>query len=588
MSLHNLALMTVAAGGTGAIKLSGAAIVNGVPYLTFAQSGAIDGETLHYAINDVNGSEVGSGTWTAATQTLTRTPVNSTDSGNPINVSPAGLVSISPLASDFGLTSFANPTASVGLTAVNGSASTAMRSDAAPALSQSIVPTWTGLHTFSGGLTVAGSFTAPGLVTNTDLANSSVTINGSSVSLGGSVTVSATPSGAAGGDLTGSYPIPTLATVNSNVGTFGSATQSAQITVNAKGQTTAALNTTITPAVGSITGLGTGVATALGNTAGGAGGFALVSGANVASVSNSDGTLTISPTTGAVVASLALGHANTWTGTQSFAAVNATGIIASTNTTSGTSTTTAAITGKSLGLTENLWVGGNLNAGNINMTGGFNNTAVNGNMEFGSLTTANTPFFDFHSSGNNNDYDFRILAIGGNASSGNGSLLLFGTGGTSFNGPMSNSATTASTSTTTGSLVNSGGFGNAGAIFGGSSILSTGTGGIGYATGAGGSVTQITSRNTGVILSKISGDIVLLSGINAAVSAATANTVIVTNTTVAITDTISISQKSGTDKYLIFVTNVAAGSFTITFFTTGGTTNESPVFHFNVIKGVNS
>lgn len=38
----------------------------------------------------------------------------------------------------------------------------------------------------------------------------------------------------------------------------------------------------------------------------------------VTSVSNSDGTLTISPTTGVVVASLALGHANTWTGLQTF------------------------------------------------------------------------------------------------------------------------------------------------------------------------------------------------------------------------------------------------------------------------------
>lgn len=39
-------------------------------------------------------------------------------------------------------------------------------------------------------------------------------------------------------------------------------------------------------------------------------------GAAVTSVSNGDGTLTISPTAGAVVASLALGHANTWTGLQ--------------------------------------------------------------------------------------------------------------------------------------------------------------------------------------------------------------------------------------------------------------------------------
>lgn len=40
----------------------------------------------------------------------------------------------------------------------------------------------------------------------------------------------------------------------------------------------------------------------------------------ITSVSNSDGTLTISPTTGTVVASLALGHANTWTANQTFSA----------------------------------------------------------------------------------------------------------------------------------------------------------------------------------------------------------------------------------------------------------------------------
>ncbi len=53
----------------------------------------------------------------------------------------------------------------------------------------------------------------------------------------------------------------TLATVNGNVGTFGTATQSPQITLNGKGLATAATNVTITPAVGSITGLGTGIAT---------------------------------------------------------------------------------------------------------------------------------------------------------------------------------------------------------------------------------------------------------------------------------------------------------------------------------------
>jgi len=48
-----------------------------------------------------------------------------------------------------GVTGLANPTATIGLAAVNGSATTALRSDGAPALSQAIVPTWTGIHTWS-------------------------------------------------------------------------------------------------------------------------------------------------------------------------------------------------------------------------------------------------------------------------------------------------------------------------------------------------------------------------------------------------------------------------------------------------------
>lgn len=43
----------------------------------------------------------------------------------------------------------ANPTASAGLSAVNGSAATFMRSDGAPALDVTIAPTWTGVHTFA-------------------------------------------------------------------------------------------------------------------------------------------------------------------------------------------------------------------------------------------------------------------------------------------------------------------------------------------------------------------------------------------------------------------------------------------------------
>lgn len=71
-----------------------------------------------------------------------------------------------------------------------------------------------------------------------------------------------TLTGDATGSGSGSFAV-TLATVNSNVGSFGSATQVGTFTVNAKGLITAAGNTTVTPAVGSITGLGTGVATFL-------------------------------------------------------------------------------------------------------------------------------------------------------------------------------------------------------------------------------------------------------------------------------------------------------------------------------------
>lgn len=61
-------------------------------------------------------------------------------------------------------TAFANPTASVGLVAVNGVATTAMRSDAAPALDQGIAPTWTGTHTFTNAsVGILISSTSPGL-----------------------------------------------------------------------------------------------------------------------------------------------------------------------------------------------------------------------------------------------------------------------------------------------------------------------------------------------------------------------------------------------------------------------------------------
>ena len=71
----------------------------------------------------------------------------------------------------------------------------------------------------------------------------------------------------------------TLATVNSNTGSFGSSTAIPAITVNAKGLITAVSTNTVAPAVGSITGLGTNVATSLANNMAASGTLAIL-GAN--------------------------------------------------------------------------------------------------------------------------------------------------------------------------------------------------------------------------------------------------------------------------------------------------------------------
>ena len=109
-------------------------------------------------------------------------------------------------------------------------------------------------------------------------------------------------------------------------------------------------------------------------------------------------------------------------------------------------------------------------------------------------------------------------------------------------------------------------------------------GAAGYSPTTGGTVTQATSRTTGVTLNTPTGAITLVS----AAGTTTWQTFTVTNSSVAATDTLIVNQKSGTDLYEIHVTAVAAGSFNISFKTTGGTTTEQPVFNYALIKGQTS
>jgi hypothetical protein len=115
-------------------------------------------------------------------------------------------------------------------------------------------------------------------------------------------------------------------------------------------------------------------------------------------------------------------------------------------------------------------------------------------------------------------------------------------------------------------------------------ILNVSSGGLGYGTGSGGAVTQLTSRTTGVTLNKTNGSITLFSAANST----TFRTFTVTNSTVAATDVILLSQRSGVDRQQLLVTNVAAGSFDIAHATTTGTTTEAPIINFAVIKAVTS
>lgn len=135
---------------------------------------------------------------------------------------------------------------------------------------------------------------------------------------------------------------------------------------------------------------------------------------------------------------------------------------------------------------------------------------------------------------------------------------------------------------------NGGGASISGSVTSGGLIASTSqTSGIGYTTGAGGTVTQATSKATGVTLNRVCGTITTAAD---SLAATTGVTFTVTNSAVAINDVVLVNLRSGytnhTD-YEVTVGGNAAGSFVITIYNrTAGALAQALVLNFAVIKSV--
>jgi len=115
------------------------------------------------------------------------------------------------------------------------------------------------------------------------------------------------------------------------------------------------------------------------------------------------------------------------------------------------------------------------------------------------------------------------------------------------------------------------------------------SGKIGYATGAGGAVTQATNRSTGVTINKASGAITTDATSLAAGAEATFT---VTNSMVAVGDVVVVSARSGQTAAtsIPVVSAVAAGSFDITLTNLNASTADTGamIINFAVIKAVSA
>ena len=431
----------------------------------------------------------------------------------------------------------ANPSATIGLTAVNGVASTLMASDSAPALSQAIAPTWTGVHIFTPAARSSGVLPYFKINAPADTALTAGT------SAPGFQIAGATRQHASTTTVTDQDEIQIDAPTYSFASATGTITNASTLTVTAA------------PVVGTNAAITNPFALRLK-----AGNFGMGATGAIASLSQTSGLLTINSVNG-----INIRPAN---GITSIAGATTDLVISDS---AATPTWQGIATGHALELQSNA---ASSRLALLSVNGG--DSVIEGEAcggTYGALTATPTTTRT------------RIIyrTYGGSTWVAAANIFLTTTQAQteSARGTQINFSTTPNNAIAAVGVLTLDQDGSVKAL--------VPTGGLGYATGAGGAVTQATNRTTGVTLNTVTGAITTN---NTSLAALAAASFTVTDSAVAVTDTIVLSIRSGQTnaQTMVYVTTVAAGSFQITVNNGNAVTAETGtiIINFAVIKAVSS